>query len=170
MDEPPWRTGDDEWTVAGEPESSAWWYPANDHPSDPALLDVSVRVPKGYQAISVGRLASKDTAQEADFDTWHWVMSEPMPTYASFLAIGHYELREGKADGRPYVYAASTRFSDDDERSCSRPWSAPRPWSARSRRSRVRTRTARSVASCRPRTSGSPGWRRPPGRSTSPPP
>ncbi len=114
MDDPPWRAGDDEWTVAGEPESSAWWYPANDHPSDPALLDVSVRVPKEYQAISVGRLASKDTAQEADFDTWHWVMSESLPTYASFLAIGHYELREGEADGRPYVYAASTRFSDDE--------------------------------------------------------
>ena len=73
MDEPPWRAGEDEWTVAGEPESSAWWYPANDHPSDPALLDVSVRVPKEYQAISVGRLASRDTAQEADFDTWRWV-------------------------------------------------------------------------------------------------
>ena len=114
MDDPPWRSGDDEWTVAGEPESSAWWYPANDHPSDPAQLDVSVRVPKEYQAISVGRLASKDTAQEADFDTWHWVMSESLPTYASFLAIGHYELREGEADGRPYVYAASTRFSDDE--------------------------------------------------------
>ena len=114
MDDPPWRSGDDEWTVAGEPESSAWWYPANDHPSDPARLDVSVRVPKEYQAISIGRLASRDTAQEADFDTWHWVMSESLPTYASFLAIGHYELREGEADGRPYVYAASTRFSADE--------------------------------------------------------
>jgi aminopeptidase N len=113
MEEPPWRSGTDEWTVVGEPESSAWWFPANDHPSDPALLDVSVRVPKEYQAISVGRLASKDTAQEADFDTWHWVTSESLPTYASFLGIGHYELREGEADGRPYVYAASTRFSGD---------------------------------------------------------
>jgi aminopeptidase N len=114
MEEQPWRSGTDEWTVVGEPESSAWWFPANDHPSDPALLDVSVRVPKEYQAISVGRLASKDTAQEADFDTWQWVTSESLPTYASFLGIGHYELREGEADGRPYVYAASTRFSGDE--------------------------------------------------------
>jgi aminopeptidase N len=113
MEETPWRSGTDEWIVVGEPESSAWWFPANDHPSDPALLDVSVRVPKEYQAISVGRLASKDTAQEADFDTWRWVTSESLPTYASFLGIGHYELREGEADGRPYVYAASTRFSGD---------------------------------------------------------
>ena len=114
LEDPPWRAGEDEWTVAGEPESSAWWYPANDHPSDPAVLDVSVRVPKAYQAISVGRLASRDTAQDADFDTWRWVTSESLPTYASFLAIGHYELREGEADGRPYVYAASTRFPAAD--------------------------------------------------------
>ena len=45
-------------------------------------MDVSVRVPTGLQAISVGRLASKDTAQEADFDTWHWVARQPMATYA----------------------------------------------------------------------------------------
>jgi aminopeptidase N len=114
LDAPPWREGEDEWTLAGEPESSAWWYPANDHPSDPALLEVSVRVPSSYQVISVGRLVSKDTAQEADFDTWRWQTSEALPTYASFLAIGHYELREGTADGRRYVYAASTRFDDDD--------------------------------------------------------
>ncbi|HEY6687132.1 MAG TPA: hypothetical protein VI094_13085, partial [Propionibacteriaceae bacterium] len=37
-DEQPWRAGDGEWIIAGEPESSAWWYPANDHPSDPALM------------------------------------------------------------------------------------------------------------------------------------
>ena len=114
MEAAPWRAGDDEWTVAGEPESSAWWYPANDHPSDPALLDVSVRVPAGYQAISVGRLVSKDTAQEADFDTWRWQTSESLPTYASFLGIGHYELKQEEANGRPFVYAVSTRLSAQD--------------------------------------------------------
>ena len=100
--------------MAGEPEASAWWYPANDHPSDPALLDVSIRVPRGYQAISVGRLVSKDTAQGANFDTWHWQTSETLPTYASFLGIGHYQLKEGEADGRPYVYVVSTRLPAED--------------------------------------------------------
>jgi aminopeptidase N len=112
--ESPWRVGRDEWTVAGEPESSAWWFPANDHPSDPAQVEVTARVPAGYQAVSVGRLAAKDVGTEADFDTWHWVTSQPLPTYAAFLAIGHYELRAGTAGGRPYVYAASTRFSTED--------------------------------------------------------
>lgn len=114
LEDPPWRTAEDEWVVAGEPESSAWWYPANDHPSDPALVEVSARVPSGYQAISVGELVSRDSAEEADFDTWHWRTTESLPTYASFLAIGRYELREGTAGDRPYVYAVSTNYSTAD--------------------------------------------------------
>ncbi|MDN5805435.1 MAG: M1 family metallopeptidase, partial [Microlunatus sp.] len=110
----PWQSDHQEWTVAGEPESSAWWYPANDHPSDPALLEVTVRVPKDFQAISIGRLVSKDIAKEADFDTWQWQTSEPLPTYASFLAVGRYQLREGTTDGRPYVYAVSSQFKASD--------------------------------------------------------
>ena len=110
----PWRSSQDEWLVAGEPEASAWWYPANDHPADPALLDVSVRVPRTYQAISVGRLVSRDTGQEAEFDTWHWQTSQPAPTYATFLAIGRYSIREGEADGRPFVYAVSEQIAQQD--------------------------------------------------------
>ena len=44
-------------------------------------MDVSIRVPAGLQAISVGRLESRDSAQEPDFDTWHWVARQPMATY-----------------------------------------------------------------------------------------
>ena len=110
----PWRSSQDEWLVAGEPEASAWWYPANDHPADPALLDVSVRVPRTYQAISVGRLVSRDIGQEAEFDTWHWQTSQPAPTYATFLAIGRYSIREGEADGRPFVYAVSEQIAQQD--------------------------------------------------------
>ena len=95
----PWLTTNQEWTAAGEPESSAWWFPANDHPSDPALMDVSVRVPRGMEAISVGRLESADSGTEADFDTWHWIARQPMATYVNFVSIGQYELKQG-ADER----------------------------------------------------------------------
>lgn len=110
----PWSANGQEWIVAGEPESAAWWFPSNDHPSDPALMDVSVRVPAGMEAVSNGRLASADTADEADFDTWHWVSSEPMATYLTFLAIGQFQLDQGTADGRPYVYAVSEQLSTAD--------------------------------------------------------
>ena len=112
----PWWSTAGEWTAAGEPESSAWWYPANDHPSDPALMDVSVRVPAGMEAISVGRLESPDTANEKDFNTWHWVARQPMATYVNFVSIGQYELKQGIDRGRPYVYAVSEKLSPEDRK------------------------------------------------------
>ena len=112
----PWRSSGQEWTAVGEPEVSAWWFPANDHPSDPARMDVSVRVPAGMEAVSVGRLESRDSADEADFDTWHWVAREPMATYLNFVSIGQYVLEEGRADGRPYVYAVSERLTASQRR------------------------------------------------------
>jgi aminopeptidase N len=113
----PWFATDGEWTAAGEPESSAWWYPANDHPSDPALMDVSIRVPAGMEAISVGRLESTDTSNEKDFDTWRWIARQPMPSYLNFLTIGQYELRRGIDHGVPYVYAVSEKLSSEERKS-----------------------------------------------------
>lgn len=107
----PWRAAGQEWAVAGEPESAAWWFPSNDHPSDPALMDVSVRVPAGMEAISVGRLESADTGTEADFDTWHWISRQPMASYLNFVAIGQFDLQQGVVDGRPYVYAVSQQLA-----------------------------------------------------------
>ena len=112
----PWLTTNQEWTAAGEPESSAWWFPANDHPSDPALMDVSVRVPAGMEAISVGRLESADAANETDFDTWHWVARQPMATYVSFMSIGEYELKQGTVNGLPYVYAVTEQLSPENRK------------------------------------------------------
>jgi aminopeptidase N len=105
-----------EWTVAGEPESAAWWYPSNDHPSDPALMDVSIRVPAGMEAISVGQLESADAGNETDFNTWHWIARQPMATYVNFISIGQYELKQGIERGLPYVYAVSEQLSPDDRK------------------------------------------------------
>ncbi|MGI8457213.1 MAG: M1 family metallopeptidase [Propionibacteriaceae bacterium] len=107
----PYAAESHEWVIAGEPESSAWWFPADDYPADPATFDLSVRVPAGTEAVSVGRLVSRDTGTESGFDTWHWVLDQPVATYLVFLAIGQYELQQGTAGGRPYVYAVSSRLS-----------------------------------------------------------
>lgn len=109
-DKTPWWETDGEVGAAGEPESSAWWFPANDHPSDRARLTVSARVPAGLEVISNGRLVSRDRAQEEKFDTWQWDGLGLMSTYQSFIAIGDYEIREGTADGRSYVYAVSEQL------------------------------------------------------------
>ena len=112
----PWWSMNQEWTVAGEPESAAWWFPSNDHPSDVALMDISIRVPADLQAISIGRLESADTGAEDDFNTWHWVSRQPLATYLAFVAIGKYQMEQGVIDGRPYVYAASMQLSAEDRR------------------------------------------------------
>jgi aminopeptidase N len=109
-DAKPWYTTNAEVSALGQPESSAWWFPANDHPSDPALMDVSVRVPAGLEALSVGRLESADSAREKDFDTWHWVSRQPMATYLNFVSIGQFELKQGTEDDLPYVYAVSEQL------------------------------------------------------------
>ncbi len=109
------RTGE-EWLVAGEPESAAWWFPSNDHPSDPALMDVSIRVPHGLQAISTGRLVSADSGTEDRWDTWHWVSRQPMATFLTFMAIGSFTLQQGVVDGLPYVYAVTDQLPAADRR------------------------------------------------------
>jgi aminopeptidase N len=110
----PWLRTGDEWLVSGEPESAAWWFPSNDHPSDPALMDVSIRVPRGLQAVSVGRLITADSGTEPDWDTWHWVSRQPMATYLTFAAIGRFTLQQGVVDGLPYVYAVTDQLGTAD--------------------------------------------------------
>lgn len=111
-----WYATGQEWTAAGEPESAAWWYPSNDHPSDVALMDVSVRVPAAFEVISVGRLESRDTAGESDHDTWRWIARQPMASYLNFITIGQYEIKEGVAAGRPYLYAVSEQLPEAERK------------------------------------------------------
>jgi aminopeptidase N len=112
----PWSRTGEEWLVSGEPESAAWWFPSNDHPSDPALMDISIRVPRGLQAVSIGRLISADSGTEAAWDTWHWVSRQPTATYLTFAAIGSFTLQQGVVDALPYVYAVSDQLSAADQK------------------------------------------------------
>lgn len=110
VDEDGFYNTDGEVVVADEPSSAPLWFPSNDHPSDPAQMDVTLRVRQGKQAISVGRLESQRT--EGNWDVWHWVSSQPMATYLNFFAIGDYTIEQGEANGRPYVYAVSEKLPD----------------------------------------------------------
>lgn len=102
--------------IAGEPEASAVWFAANDHPTDEALVDIAVTVPAGVSALSVGRLVDADADDDPATATWHWVSDEPMATYLTFLAVGDFEIRHDDAGGRPGVYAVSNRLPSDVRR------------------------------------------------------
>lgn len=110
-----WYGQQDEWIVNGEPGSAPWWYPSNDHPSDPATFELTMRVPAGMEVISVGRLMSKDTGHEPDFDTWHWRLDSRAATYLTFMAVGQFTLREEQVDGRQAVYAVSQQLGADQQ-------------------------------------------------------
>ncbi len=99
-------------TVAiGEPQNAPWWFPANETPADKATYDISLRVPRGFQAVSNGELESRRS--DHGWRTWHWEMTEPMVTYLAFFAAGRFALERGTtSSGLPYTYAVSERVSD----------------------------------------------------------
>jgi aminopeptidase N len=107
-----YRTGE-EFMIVGEPEAAALWFPANDHPSDPATMDVTLRVPTGVEGIAAGRLTERGPDPlDGRYDRWRWSIDSPSVTYATFLGFGQYDIEEGIADGRPYLYAVSQQLSE----------------------------------------------------------
>ncbi|MBW3087070.1 Aminopeptidase N [Austwickia sp. TVS 96-490-7B] len=110
-----WVTTDDGAVAVGEPEIAAWWFPSNDHPRDKATFNVSMTVPRGLQAISNGTL--QKTAYAKDTETWSWQESKPMATYLAFMAIGKFDITQGKTtSGLPWVNAVTSRGGDAAKR------------------------------------------------------
>ena len=101
----PWVSDAGEGLAVGEPEICAWWFACNDHPRDKATYDITVRVPKGRQAISNGVLVSR--RDHGRSTVWRWRMAEPMASYLAFFAAGRFRTERGTANGLPFVYAVS---------------------------------------------------------------
>ncbi|MDD9347705.1 M1 family metallopeptidase [Mumia sp.] len=95
--------------VVGQPEAAPWWFASNDHPSDKATYDIRLRVPRGREAISVGRLAGRKRV--GDLVQWRWVMRRPMATYLAFAAWGDFRVVRGRAGGVRYLYAYDRALS-----------------------------------------------------------
>ena len=89
-----WQRSDGVTFTSSEPYGAHLWFPSNDHPSDKAAFRFRLTVPEGITAVASGTLTSRDTA--AGRTTWVWDHLDPMPTYATALAIGELELIEGE--------------------------------------------------------------------------
>lgn len=110
LGERPWLGNGHEVLAMGEPHIAPWWFPANDHPSDKAPFDVRVRVPRGQQAVSNGRLVSRTPGER--WTTYHW-RSAPMATYLAFFAAGRFRIEHGRTrSGVPSLVAVSRRLDD----------------------------------------------------------
>jgi aminopeptidase N len=77
------------WTMQ-EPYGAFTWYPANDHPSDEALYDIAVTVPKGWTAVASGSPATSAGT------TFRYRSTDPVATYLTTLAVGKYKKTTAK--------------------------------------------------------------------------
>ncbi|MGR6970209.1 M1 family metallopeptidase [Streptomyces cynarae] len=115
-----WLETDDGAVALGEPNGSAAWFPGNHHPSDKAAYDITVTVPDdsdgdAYVAVSNGELVSKEVAE--DRVTVHWRSKEPMASYLATIAIGSFDIGEGRtADGVPVYVAVDPDEAQDSKK------------------------------------------------------
>ncbi|WP_344731472.1 M1 family metallopeptidase [Nocardioides fonticola] len=105
--ERPFVTDGVESVVAGEPHAAAWWFPADDRPTDRARVDLRITVPARGRltSISGGRLLAQTRA--GDWRTRHWRFVDPVAPYLVLLAVGPYRERVTRALGRPMRIAVS---------------------------------------------------------------
>ncbi len=98
--------------VNGEPHSGTAWLPLNDHPADKASYDISVTVPREWEAVAPGDLVGQHRG--AATSTWHWRVADAMPSYQVFLGVGHYDFVRGVDLGtRTSLLAYSSSFEPE---------------------------------------------------------
>jgi aminopeptidase N len=104
---------DGETVAMGEPQNGAWWFAANETPQDAATYDITVRVPRGTEAISGGERVSRQRAH--GLVDWHWRLTTAVPSYQVFFAAGDYRLERGEVEGRPFLHAVSRKLASDQQ-------------------------------------------------------
>uniref|UniRef100_A0AAU2JRG0 Aminopeptidase N n=1 Tax=Streptomyces sp. NBC_00049 TaxID=2903617 RepID=A0AAU2JRG0_9ACTN len=91
--------------AVGEPVGSMTWFPGNHHPSDKATYDITVTVPRGYEAVSNGDLRSRTDAGGGR-TAFAWHSPEPMASYLATVVVGPYKVTTGKTPQGVPVYDA----------------------------------------------------------------
>jgi aminopeptidase N len=108
-----WLASKHEVITMNEPHMAPWWFPANDHPLDKAVVDVKVRVPNGREVVSNGRLRDREVGRTST--QWHWRADEPMVPYLAFFAAGDFAIEKGTHRGLPWLVAVSERLDERDQ-------------------------------------------------------
>jgi aminopeptidase N len=90
------------WSVQ-EPFGAFTWYPVNDHPSDKAFYDVTLRTKKVWRGVTDGQLRSDTVVGGERAMRWH--LGSPAASYLIALDIGPYRLhRDTGPHGLPVSY------------------------------------------------------------------
>ena len=73
----------------GQTETNHYWFPIHDFPNVRMPTELTVDVPKGFQASSNGALASHEV--KGDREVWHWVQEKRHVPYLVSLVIGDFD-------------------------------------------------------------------------------
>ncbi len=95
-----WLADRHEVVAMNQPHMATWWFPSNDHPSDKALMDISITVPRGKQVFANGDRVS--ITRSEGLATHRWRADEPMSTYLAVFAAGDFQVDSGVRDGLPW--------------------------------------------------------------------
>ncbi|MFB4275643.1 M1 family metallopeptidase [Nonomuraea sp. MTCD27] len=86
-----------------EPFGSFTWFPVNDHPSDEALYDVAITVPKGWSGVAHGTYKGKTSAGRTS--TFTWQSTDPVASYLTVFAADRFRMFRDKGPrGIPITY------------------------------------------------------------------
>ncbi len=70
----------------GEDHDNHYWFPTYDFPNDKATWELIATVPRGFTAVSNGKLVS-DTRAVSGTRTMHWFQDQPSATYLASLIV-----------------------------------------------------------------------------------
>ncbi len=76
----------------GESEMNHSWFPCQDFPNARGTSEMIVTVPRGFQVVSNGKLASMVQEKLEPFDTFHWVQDKPHSAYLVDLVVGKWDV------------------------------------------------------------------------------
>lgn len=109
--------------VSTQTDGASTLFPANDHPSDKASIEVAITVPRGMSAVGNGLPGDADRAG-GKRRRFTWSEAEPMPTYAVVVAVGRLATKQAagppetpviNAFPRRHAKRLSRRFARQDE-------------------------------------------------------
>ncbi len=87
----PWQV----WSQCQD-EDARYWFPCVDAPIERHSTEVTARVPRGWRALSNGRLVEHRV--ESDADVWHWRQDEPHAPYLVTLVAGTFAELDATAE------------------------------------------------------------------------
>ena len=106
------------WTQ-GEPIANRHWFPCFDHPNEQQTTEVIATVPTGFEALSNGRLLSRQKVNE-NWVRFHWMQDKPHVSYLVTLAVGRFAVSREQWRGIPVLYYVPPDRAGDTKRTFGR--------------------------------------------------